>query len=173
MYWCHSGVIIQPGVKYLDTLFKYMRPGVYDVHVGQTIKISRLSHFISGGLVHLAFYVDNTVGEDRMVYGQLRSRDTIEWFWQSSGSGRDGTRQFVQEAVERILSRPNVVVVVKIINDRACLIPWMRESFKQQKHRQMVSLYIFIDFFHLFVTQKSFRVKVTEIWLKAFLYSGV
>ena len=24
-----------------------------------------------GHLVHLAFYVDNTVGEDRMVYGQI------------------------------------------------------------------------------------------------------
>lgn len=34
-------------VKYLDTLSKYRQPGVYDVHVGQTIKISRLSNFIS------------------------------------------------------------------------------------------------------------------------------
>ena len=34
-------------VKYLDMLFKYRQPGVYDVHVGQTINISRLSNFIS------------------------------------------------------------------------------------------------------------------------------
>ena len=57
MYWCYSEVIIQPVFGFpmkflvLNTwalyLFKYRQPGFYDEQVGQTIKISRLSHFIS------------------------------------------------------------------------------------------------------------------------------
>ncbi len=175
MYWCQSEVIIQPGFVFhmkflvLNTwtlyLFKCRRPGVYDVHVGQTIKISRLSHFISGQFSALGVlcWQHSWWGQDG-----LWSRDTIEWFWQSGGSGRDGTRQFVQEAVEGISM---LDFVVKIINDRdslsdatVLLFPWMSESYKQLKRRQILCLYISIFIiFHVFITLKRFIVQVTQM----------
>lgn len=48
-----------PCVKYLDTLFIEVlgEQGFYDAHVGQIIKISRMSHFISGQFSALRIFM--------------------------------------------------------------------------------------------------------------------